>query len=112
MIILVTFVTLTILTLVDVVLLIIALQVFVKVVQNSPIRQELNHRFVIVQLSCLILLGIVWLCEGAYVIYGADNKFDGYKATYVEVIIDMVGILASMSFFMIMSVIVYKSNRD
>ena len=78
MIILATYVTLTIFTLVDVVLIIIALRVFVKLVQSSPIRRELNLCFVLVQLFCLILLAIVWLCQGAYVIYGADNKFDGY----------------------------------
>ena len=93
------------------VLMVLALRIFVKLLSRSPSRNDLNYCFVWLQVCCVLILSLVWVGHGVFLIYGATQDFDDYLATYITVLLDMVGTICCFFFFLIMARIMFKTSQ-
>ena len=85
------------------VVLVLALHTFVKLLSRSPSRNDLNYCFVWLQVCCVVILSLVWISQCVFMIYGALHDFDDYLATYITVLLDLIGTICCFLFFLIMA---------
>ena len=92
------------------VLMVSATRTFVKIVSHPFDRRDLSLCFVWTQVTCVILLDIVWICQGFFLAFHLEDYYS-YGPTRNIVILDGLSFIVCLGFFLIMAFVIYQSSK-
>ena len=104
------YVILTVIVLLTAVLMLLAMRTFINIVSRLSDRRNFNQCFVWAQITCVVMLGIVWLSQGLFVAFHLWDFFSYDSIRYI-VILDGLSFIVCLGSFLTMAFAILKSTQ-